>query len=396
MQRLYSQFYEKYALVQTKQLRDFMHTIDWDNRFIGIKGSRGVGKTTLLLQYIRLNFKPDKSVLYVSLDNLYFLENTLYDLVNDFYKKGGLFIAIDEVHKYPNWAIEIKNIYDDMPHLRLVFTGSSLLHIQQAKADLSRRVVIYSMPGLSFREFLQFETKIKLETYTLKEIVTNHIAIAIGITQKVKPLHYFEDYLNYGYYPFYMENKKSFHQKLSEILLTVLEVDIPQYASIQVSNIIMLKKLLAVISHSVPFKPNMNTISERTGISLNTMKNYLKLLKDAQLLQLLYVEDKGVNSLGKPEKIYLNNTNLMFNLVNESEIGNRRETFFLNQLSYTNTIFASKNADFKVDGVYEFELGGRNKKKKQIKELQSAFIVKDTIEIGADLNIPLWLFGFLY
>jgi predicted AAA+ superfamily ATPase len=373
-----------------------MHTIDWDNRFIGIKGSRGVGKTTLLLQYIRLNFKPDKSVLYVSLDNLYFLENTLYNLVSDFYKKGGLFIAVDEVHKYPNWAIEIKNIYDDMPHLRLVFTGSSLLHIQQSKADLSRRVVIYSMPGLSFREFLQFETKINLETYTLKEIVTNHITIAIAITQKVKPLHYFEDYLNYGYYPFYIENKKSFHQKLSEILLTVLEVDIPQYASIQVSNTIMLKKLLAVISHSVPFKPNMNAISERTGISLNTMKNYLKLLNDAQLLQLLYVEDKGINSLGKPEKIYLNNTNLMFNLVKESETGNRRETFFFNQLNYKNTVFASKNVDFKVDGIYEFELGGRNKKKKQIKELESAFIVKDDIEIGADLNIPLWLFGFLY
>ena len=373
-----------------------MHTIDWDNRFIGIKGSRGIGKTTLLLQYIRLNFKPDKSVLYVSLDHLYFLENTLYDLVSDFYKKGGLFIAIDEVHKYSNWAIEIKNIYDDMPNLRLVFTGSSLLHIQQAKADLSRRVVVYSMPGLSFREFLQFETKINLDTYTLEDIVANHIAISIAITQKIKPLHYFDEYLNYGYYPFYIENKKAFHQKLSEILLTVLEVDIPQYASIQVSNIVMLKKLLAVISNSVPFKPNMNSISERTGISLNTMKNYLNLLNEAQLLQLLYVEDKGINSLGKPEKIYLNNPNLMFNLVKEVDKGNLRETFFFNQLNYKNTVFASQNADFKVAGVYEFELGGRNKKQKQIKDSKNAFIVKDDIEIGTDINIPLWLFGFLY
>ncbi|WP_395051222.1 ATP-binding protein [Flavobacterium sp.] len=396
MQRLYSQFYEKYAVVQTQQVRDFMHTIDWDNRFIGIKGSRGIGKTTLLLQYIRLNFKPDKSVLYVSLDHLYFLENTLYDLVSDFYKKGGLFIAIDEVHKYSNWAIEIKNIYDDMPNLRLVFTGSSLLHIQQAKADLSRRVVVYSMPGLSFREFLQFETKINLDTYTLEDIVANHIAISIAITQKIKPLHYFDEYLNYGYYPFYIENKKAFHQKLSEILLTVLEVDIPQYASIQVSNIVMLKKLLAVISNSVPFKPNMNSISERTGISLNTMKNYLNLLNEAQLLQLLYVEDKGINSLGKPEKIYLNNPNLMFNLVKEVDKGNLRETFFFNQLNYKNTVFASQNADFKVAGVYEFELGGRNKKQKQIKDSKNAFIVKDDIEIGTDINIPLWLFGFLY
>ena len=396
MQKLVSQFYEKYAQVQIQQVRDFMSTIDWDNRFIGIKGSRGVGKTTLLLQYIRLNFEPNKTVLYVSLDHLYFFENTLYDLVSDFYKKGGLFIAIDEVHKYANWAIEIKNIYDDMPHLRLVFTGSSLLHIQQAKADLSRRVVVYSMPGLSFREFIQFETQIELESYTLKDIIDNPTAISIAITQKVKPLHYFEDYLDYGYYPFYIENKKSFHQKLSEMILTVLEVDIPQYASIPVSNSVLLKKLLAVISNSVPFKPNMNAISERTGISLNTMKNYLKLLNDAQLLQLLYVEDKGINSLGKPEKIFLNNPNLMYNLGNDTDKGNVRETFFLNQVQHQYAVFASKTVDFKVDGRYEFELGGRNKKQKQIKELQNAFLVKDDIEIGTEQNIPLWLFGFLY
>lgn len=396
MEKLISQFYEKYAQVQTHQVRDFMHTIDWDNRFIGIKGSRGVGKTTLLLQYIRLNFEPNQSVLYVSLDSLYFIENNLYDFVSEFYKKGGQFIAIDEVHKYPNWAIEIKNIYDDMPNLRLVFTGSSLLHIQHAKADLSRRVVVYSMPGLSFREFIQFETQINLPVYSLEDIVENHIVIAIAITQKLKPLQYFDDYLNYGYYPFYIENKKSFHQKLSEVLLTVLEVDIPQYASIPVSNSILLKKLLTVISNSVPFKPNMNTISERTGISLNTMKNYLKLLHDAQLLQLLYVEDKGINSLGKPEKIFLNNPNLMYNLGVDADKGNVRETFFLNQVQYKHAIFASSKVDFKVGDRFEFEIGGRNKKQQQIKGLQNAYIVKDAIEIGSGSNIPLWLFGFLY
>lgn len=396
MQKLYSLFYEKYALVQIRQVRNFMHTIDWDNRFIGIKGSRGVGKTTLLLQYIRLNYKPDKSVLYISLDHLYFLENNLYDLVADFYKKGGQFIAIDEVHKYPNWAIEIKNIYDDMSQLKLVFTGSSLLHINQAKADLSRRVVVYDMPGLSFREFLQFETNINFNTYSVDEIVNNHIAISIEITQKIKPLQSFADYLNYGYYPFYLENKKSFHQKLSEVLLTVLEVDIPQYANIQTSNIVMLKKLLSVISNSVPFKPNMNSISERTGISLNTMKNYLKLLNDAQILNLLYVETKGINSLGKPEKIFLNNPNLMFNLGKDADLGSIRETFFLNQLNQVSTVCAPPFADFIVDSTYYFELGGKNKKQQQIKNHQNSYLVKDDIEIGADINIPLWLFGFLY
>lgn len=396
MQKLVTQFYEKYALVQTQQVRDFIHTIDWNNRFIGIKGSRGVGKTTLLLQYIRLNFEPNKNVLYVSLDHLYFLENTLYDLVDQFYKKGGAFIAIDEVHKYPNWAIEIKNIYDDMPQLRLVFTSSSLLHIQQAKADLSRRVVVYTMPGLSFREFIQFETQIKLDSYTLKEIIDNPIAISMAVVNKVKPLAYFDNYLEYGYYPFYIENKKSFHQKLSEVILTVLEVDIPQYASIPVSNSVLLKKLLSVISNSVPFKVNMNAISERTGISLNTMKNYLKLLNDAQLLQLLHVEEKGINSLGKPEKIFLNNPNLMYNLGIDANLGNIRETFFFNQVQNKYSVFASKTVDFKVDGNYEFELGGRSKNRKQIKVLENVYIVKDDIEIGSDRTIPLWLFGFLY
>lgn len=396
MQNVYRQFYEKYALVQTKQIRNFMQTIDWNNRFIGIKGSRGVGKTTLILQYIRLNFKPDSRVLYISLDNLYFLENKLYDIVYDFYKKGGEFIAIDEVHKYTNWAIEIKNIYDDMPNLKLAFTGSSLLHINQAKADLSRRVVMYTMPGLSFREFLQFETKIDFDTYSLKEIIADHVAISIDITQKIKPLKYFNDYLNNGYYPFYLENRKSFHQKLSETILTILEVDIPQYALIQTSNITLLKKLLAVISNSVPFKPNMHALSQRTGISLNTMKGYLKLLNEAELIQSLYVEDKGINSLGKPEKIYLNNPNLMFNLSPDAEIGNIRETFFFNQFRHQYRVNASKKVDFLVDKAYLFEIGGKNKTAKQIKNLESAYLVKDDIEIGVDQIIPLWLFGFLY
>jgi predicted AAA+ superfamily ATPase len=396
MEKLVSLFYEKYAVTATDSVRSFMDTIDWDNRFVGIKGSRGVGKTTLVLQYIKLNYQPDKRVLYISLDHLYFIENTLYDLVADFYKKGGEFIAIDEVHKYENWAIEIKNIYDDMPNLKLVFTGSSLLHIHQAKADLSRRAVVYEMPGLSLREFIQFETKIALNTYSVAEIIENHVAIAIDITQKVKPLHYFSDYLHHGYYPFYLENKKSFHQKLSEILLTVLEVDIPQYAAISPSNVILLKKLMAIISNSVPFKPNMNSISERSGISLNTMKNYLKLLNDVQLLNLLYTEDKGINSLGKPEKIYIYNANLMYNLVTIPNEGSIRETFFFNQVSQSNTVFASKQVDFIVNNLYSFEVGGKNKKQTQLKNSPNSYIVKDNIEIGSNNTIPLWLFGFLY
>jgi len=396
MQKLRQQFYEKYALVQTKHIRSFIDTIDWKNRFIGIKGSRGVGKTTLILQYIQLNFKPDNSVLYISLDNLYFLDNSLYDLADEFYKKGGIFLAIDEVHRYPNWAIELKNIYDNLPELRVVFTGSSLLHLSESKADLSRRTVMYTMPGLSFREFLKFETNYNFNSYSLEDILKDHVGITIEIKQILKPLKYFKDYLDYGYYPYYLENKNSFHQKLSETILTILEVDIPQYALIQTSNITALKKLLAVISKSAPFKPNMNALSGRTGISLNTMKLYLKLLTDAELLQLLYVENKGINSLNKPEKIYLNNSNLMANFSLNANIGNVRETFFLNQLSKKSKVNASKHTDFFIDEKYSFEIGGKGKSQKQIKDLNNAYLVKDDIEIGADNSIPLWLFGFLY
>ena len=397
MERLTQKFYEKYTSIQTETVRDFINEIDWSNRFIGISGSRGVGKTTLILQYIRQNYAPDSSVLYVSLDNLFFSDNNLYDLADVFYKKGGKLLAIDEVHKYANWAIELKNIYDDLPNLKIIFTGSSLLHMRQSKADLSRRAVVYEMPGLSFREFIKFQTNQKFPILSLEEILNNHIQISVDLLQKIKPLAFFEAYLKYGYYPFYKENLNSFHQKLSEILLTTLEVDIPQFASIQTGNIVYLKKLLRIISSSVPFKPNMNSLSIRTGISLNTMKLYLRLLSEAQLVQLLYVPEKGINSLNKPEKIYLNNSNLMYNLGEENvNIGNIRETYFFNQLNMKYKTNSSKEADFLVADKYTFEIGGKNKQSRQIKNVQNSFIVKDNIEIGSDNIIPLWMFGFLY
>ncbi len=397
METLRQKFYEKYAFAQTKTVRNFINVIDWSNRIIGIKGSRGVGKTTLLLQHIKQNYKPDNQVLYLSLDNLHFTENRPYDLADAFYKKGGKLLAMDEVHRYPGWAVELKNIYDDMPGLKVIFTGSSLLHLHKAKVDLSRRAVMYQMPGLSFREFLSFQNKTEFPIYSLDDIIHNHIEITMNIINDIKPLAYFDNYLNYGYYPFYMENIKSFHQKLYETILTVLEVDIPQFEQIQTSGIIYLKKLLKIISRSVPFKPNMNALSQRTGISLNTMKTYLKYLADAKLLSMLYVQDKGINSINKPEKIYLENTNILYNLAdNIPNVGNLRETFFFNQTTINHKINSSKHADFIVDDHYTFEIGGKNKQQKQIKNIENSYIVKDNIEIGSDNIIPLWLFGFLY
>ena len=396
MEKLRQKFFKKYAYFQLNSVRSIMDKIDWNNRLIGIRGSRGVGKTTLILQYIKQNYKPDNKVLYVSLDDLFFAENQFYDLAEEFYKKGGELLAVDEVHSYSNWSAEIKNVYDDMPNLKVIFTGSSLLQLRNAKADLSRRAVIYQMPGLSFREFIRFETNKEFPILSLEELLNNHSEIAISHLAAYKPLAYFSHYLDYGYYPFYLENKESFHQKLSEIILTVLEVDIPKSANIPISNITYLKKLLAIISRSVPYKPNLNSLSQRTGISLNTLKVYIKLLWDAEIINLLGVEDKGTNSISKPEKIYLNNSNLMYNLADsQSDIGNIRETFFYNQISRYYKVDVSKNSDFQVN-KYTFEIGEKSKTKKQIAGIPNSFVIKDNIEIGSGNIIPLWMFGLLY
>ena len=397
MEQLVQRFYEKYAQTNTKSIRGYADTIDWSNRLIGIKGSRGVGKTTLLLQYIKKNFKPDNKVLYVSLDHFWFAENKLYNLADSFYKRGGELLVLDEVHRYPDWAVEIKNIYDDFSGLKIVFTGSSLLLIEKARGDLSRRAVTYQMPGLSFREFINFQTNHNFQSFTLDEIVTNHIEIAVSVIDKIKPLELLPNYLNYGYYPFYLENTASFHQKLNEAILTVMEIDIPQFEAIQTSNIILLKRLLQVIATSVPFKPNMQAVSQRTGISLNTMKNYLQYLHNAKIITLLYASSKGLNSLGKPEKIYLQNPNLIYNLgENVQNTGNLRETFFMMNLNENSKVESSETADFLIDEKYTFEIGGKNKGQKQIKDIPDSFVIKDDIVVGNDNIIPLWLFGFLY
>jgi hypothetical protein len=397
MENLIRRFYEKYAQINTELVRDFMNQVDWSNRFIGIKGSRGVGKTTMLLQYIKLNYEPNDKVLYASLDNLYFTENRLYDLTDTFYKKGGELLVLDEVHRYPAWSIELKNIYDDFPELKVIITGSSLLQITKAKADLSRRVVMYEMPGLSFREFLQFEKIASFPVVSVDDIFENHVQLAIGISAKIRPLEHLRKYLSYGYYPFYRENVSAFHQKLHETIQVTLEIDIPQYEQVQTSNIIYLRKLLQVISGSVPFKPNLNSVSQRTGISLNTMKQYLRYLSDANLLSLLYVPEKGINSLNKPEKIYLQNTNLMYSLADRNvEIGHILETFFMSQVQPVSKINATTQADFLVNGKYLVEIGGKSKQQHQIAGAAHGFIVKDDIEIGNDNIVPLWLFGFLY
>jgi predicted AAA+ superfamily ATPase len=397
MEILIQRFYEKYAEINTKIIRDFIHEVDWTNRFIGIKGGRGVGKTTLLLQYLKQNYPLDNRILYASLDHFFFSDNRLYDLANDFYKKGGELMVLDEVHRFPSWSVELKNIYDDFSGLKIVFTGSSLLHLSKATADLSRRVVMYEMPGLSLREFIFWETGLKIPDIKLDDLVKNHVAIALEIIPNLKPLVYFNNFLNYGHYPFYLENKSAFHQKLNEIIQVVLEIDIPQYENLPSANIVLLKKLLQVLSGSVPFKPNIQSISQRTGISVNTLKNYLTYLGNARIISSLYPSGWGLSRLSKPDKLYLHDTNMMVALTgNQQNPGNLRETFFMNQVSKKYHVSSVKETDFLVEDKYYFELGGKSKSKKQIQNLENAYVVMDDIEIGNDRIIPLWLFGLLY
>lgn len=373
--------------------------IDWltqNERLIGIKGSRGVGKTTLLLQYAKKELYNEPFV-YISLDNLYFTENSLLNFADDFSKNGGKYLLIDEVHHYPNWSRELKNIYDTYPDLKIVYTGSSLLHLTKGRADLSRRSVLYNLPGLSLREFINFSTNKKLPVFQLADILNNHVELSKEIWKEVKPIKLFNQYIEHGYYPFFVEGIENYAKKLNEILIHILEVDLPYSVGINYANINKLKQLLFVISESVPFKPNIEKLSERIGIARNTLKEYIHYMAEAQIINLLYADTKGISRLTKPDKIYLQNPNLMVALAGTTaEIGNLRETFFFNQLSVNHKVNYSKKGDFVVDKSNVFEVGGKNKTHKQIAGMEHSYLAIDGIEIGYQNEIPLWLFGFLY
>jgi len=398
MEQLIEKFRKKIAQTQTNFVRSVMFQINWEARLIGLKGARGVGKTTLLLQFIKLRLLNEiDSTLYVSLDNIWFTEHKLINLVDSFVKRGGKYLFLDEVHKYPNWSIEIKNIYDDYPEIKIVFTGSSLLEILNARADLSRRAVIYNMQGLSFREYLNIELNIDLKSVTFEEIVNQHSEISREIVSKIKPLQHFESYLQNGYYPFYKEIPNLYHSRLEEVINMVLEVELPQLRNVNVAYVSKLKQLMYIVSESAPFTPNISKISERIGVNRETLLGYLYYLNEAHLLFSTYKDAKGITLLQKPDKLFLENTNLMYALNGRSvSIGNARETFFVNQLRYNHLIEIAKQSDFLVDNKYTFEIGGKNKNKTQIEGLKDAYIALDNIEYGYENKIPLWIFGFLY
>ena len=377
--------------------RYLINELPWDRRLVGIKGSRGIGKTTLILQYIKKQYQQSHKAIYASLDDIYFAENTLLDFADDFVSRGGEHLFIDEVHKYSNWAVEIKNIYDYHPKLKVVFTGSSLLEILNARADLSRRALVFNMQGLSFREFLIFRHNIKLSSVSFEDILSNHTEIALNILKKVKPLEYFEEYLKTGYFPFYEGNQNLYYKQLQEIINMILEIELPLLRNTDISIVNKIKQLLLIVSKSVPFKPNVSSLSNKIQVTRKTIIDYINYLNDAGIFKVIHKDSFGVSLLQKPEKLYLDNTNFAYMLAQDiADIGNIRETFFLNQLSNKHTITYPNKGDFFVDDKFTFEIGGKNKTKKQIKGIENSYVVADNIEYGYDRTIPLWLFGFLY
>lgn len=371
-------------------------TINWDRQMIGITGARGSGKTVMILQYLKQLIKTENAI-YVSLDDVYFAENKLIYFAEDFVKYGGTYLLMDEVHKYPNWSQELKNIYDSLPELKVVFTSSSALEIHKGTHDLSRRAILYNLPGLSFREFLKLKYEIDLPTFTLEQIISNSEGNVFSILDKVKPIPFFNEYLREGYYPFFLDANSDYSKQLLSSINQVLESDLPAIHKIDFSSIIKLKNLLNIVSRIVPFKPNIEKLARQINTSREPLLKYLYYLDKAQVIQLLDSDAFGINYLNKPEKVFLGNTNIAFAFSGEqANRGNIRETFFLNQLSQNHIVTYPKQGDFLVDNKYLFEIGGKNKSNKQIADVKNSFIAADDIEYGFGNRIPLWLFGFMY
>lgn len=391
METLIETFKVLLDLTPMDYVRNFHDKINWKNRLIGLMGQKGVGKSTLLLQHIK-NYDNIEETLYVQADDMYFAGHSLFDTAFDFFKKGGKRLYIDEIHKYKGWSTEVKMIYDRLPLLSVVYSGSSLLALKRGgSADLSRRTIEYTMPGLSFREFLNISNGWKLKTSSLTDILKGKVDFPYG---KHRPLKYFEEYCQKGYYPYFKE--EDYLTKLKQAINETVEHDIPAYAEMPIASAVKLKKLMYVLANSVPFKPNYSKLSRELEIGRNQLPEYIVYLEKARLLNGL--KEKGASDIiiQKVEKLYLNNSNIAY-AISESkpDEGNIRETMFLTWMRETHHVTTSKISDFEIDGI-TFEVGGKNKKGQQVKEAPIAYLVKDGIEYAVGNSIPIWMFGFVY
>lgn len=383
--------YMEERIKQTSQeFRRYLYPmINWEARMVGLTGPRGVGKSTLMLQYLIEN-RHNTNMLYVSADHLYFSTHTIVEMAEAFIRDGGSWLCIDEVHKYKGWSRELKQLYDMYPKLQIAFTGSSVLDINKGEADLSRRVLMYNMQGLSFREYLELFHKIKNRSYTLEEILAGKVRIE-GLDH---PLPYFRKYLEEGYYPFALEG--DFSSRIMQVVSQTVESDIPQYADMKASTSRKLKQLLGLIAESAPYKPNLDSLSSEIQVSRNNIPDYMTWLERAGMIGQLRDDTGGLRALGKVEKVYLDNPSLMSAIASEHpNVGNLRETFFYNQMRLNYPLTASKTADFRIKGI-TFEVGGRNKSQRQISNVSNGYIVKDDIEMAIANIIPLHHFGFTY
>lgn len=377
--------------------RYLYHRIDWSDRLICIKGARGVGKTSLLLQHIKQDFPNRSKALYVSLDNIWFTGHTLLELTEYHYTHGGTHLFLDEVHRYPGWIREVKNIYDSYPDLFVVFTGSSLLELDHAEADLSRRLRMYMLQGLSFREYLQFNDVMDMPPLSLMELLDNHVQKASEITAKVKVLPYFERYIRGGYYPFHLiMSEEGYMERVQRVINTIVENDIPSVEPVEYGTIIKIKRLLAQLSRMVPFEVNVSTLCETIGVTRNQLLKLMTLLERSALIRQLFAEGKGLRTMLKPDKIVFNNPNLLACLTDNPNIGSMRESFFVDMVGRSHEMAYPKQGDVKVDNRWIFEIGGKGKSFAQIRDVADSFVVADGIEIGFGNKIPLWMFGLLY
>lgn len=380
-------------------VRDMMNTIDWDVRLLSIKGPKGVGKSTLMRQFIKMNYPPgSRKALYCSVDSIYFSNHTLLDLADVFVKMGGERLFLDEIHKYERWSSEIKEIYDLYPKLKVVISGSSLLQILNGDADLSRRCIPYTMQGLSFREFLMFDQGINLAKHSLQDILEHPWEICEEVRGKCHPLEHFSEYLKRGYYPFYYENPRSYHNAIENVVNYIIDYELPQVRKVDIGNTRKLKALLSVLANNVPFQVDITNLAGKIEIERNTVLAYLKHLDEARLIRLLYSDLLSVKKMQKPDKIFIDNTNLLTAISERGgETGTLREIFAVNQLSYAHQVeYGKANGDFKIDGKILIEIGGKDKSFNQIADIPDSYVFADGIDLPSGAKLPLWMLGFLY
>ena len=391
-------FQRRLAATPMAFFRYLYKMIDWNDTMIGIKGPKGCGKSTLLLQHIKETFKGKEldKVLYVSLDNLWFSTHDIIDVVDYHYTHGGTHLFIDEIHYYKKWQTLLKNISDDFPGLHVVYTGSSMLQLEKSEGDLSRRLTMYEMRGLSFREFLEYEGVMKLSSVILEQLLSEHVSIAMEVSKKTKILEHFKKYLEVGYYPFYKAVHHGYYQRLQNVANQVIEMDYPNVEDITMSTIRKTKKLLMILAERVPQLPKMNELYKELETDRNQGLKMLYALQRGGLLLLLSDDAKSPDNLSRPDKIYINNPTMMYALTPKVDIGTLRETFFCNQLSQANEVRYPKAGDFLVDRKYLFEVGGKGKNFDQIKDIPNSYLAVDNTEVGHRNRIPLWMFGLLY